>query len=54
MKTSGRIFIKSASMGIAFGSYSGVFGSLGNQKQMAGKEVDERIKIGLSSFTFRP
>ena len=53
MKTSRRIFIKTAGMGIAFSSYSGVFGSPGNQKQMTEKKENERIKLGLASYTFK-
>jgi sugar phosphate isomerase/epimerase len=53
MKTSRRIFIKSAGMGIAVSSYSAVFGSWSNQKQMTEKEGNERIKIGLASYTFK-
>jgi sugar phosphate isomerase/epimerase len=53
IKTSRRIFIKSASMGIAVSSYSSVFGSWGNQKQMTEKEGNERIRLGLASYTFK-
>jgi inosose dehydratase len=53
IKTSRRIFIKSASMGIAVSSYSDVFGSWDYQKQMTEKEVNERIKLGLASYTFK-
>ena len=52
-KTTRRNFIKSAGMGIAFSSYSGAFASLGNQKQITANERDERIKLGLASYTFR-
>lgn len=40
-------------MGIAFSSYSGAFGSLGNHKLMTENKRDQRIKLGLASFTFR-
>lgn len=53
MKTSRRFFFRYAGMGIAVVSYSAVFGSLGNQRQMTENEGDERIKLGLASFTFR-
>ncbi len=52
-KTSRRIFIKSAALGIAVSSYSGVFGSLDTQKHISKKEANERIKLGLASYTFR-
>ena len=52
-KTTRRNFIKSAGMGIALSSYSGAFASLGNQKQITANERDERIKLGLASYTFR-
>jgi sugar phosphate isomerase/epimerase len=53
IKPSRRIFIRSASMGIAGCSYSTVFGIWGNEKQMSEKEGKERIKLGLASYTFK-
>ena len=52
-ETSRRTFIKSVSMGIAFSSSSGAFGSLVNQRRMKANERDERIKLGMASYTFR-
>jgi inosose dehydratase len=53
LNTSRRIFIKSASLGIAFSSYPGVLMRLGDQKRATKDESNERIKLGLASFTFR-
>ena len=53
LKSSRRIFIKSASIGIAACSYPAVFRSWGNEKQMTEQEGNERIKLGLASYTFK-
>jgi inosose dehydratase len=52
-KTSRRIFIKSAGMGIAVSSYSGILGSVGNPEELSVSKGPGRIKLGLASFTFR-
>jgi inosose dehydratase len=52
-KTSRRIFIKSAGMGIAVSSIPGFIQSCSNQKQFPGRAGIERIKLGLASYTFR-
>ena len=53
IKTSRRIFIKSAGLGIAASSLTGFIGSCNSQKQVTGKKGIERIKLGLASYTFR-
>jgi len=52
MKTSRRKFIKSAGIGIAVSSYTGVLGSFAAESQKKAPEVNEKLKLGLASFTF--
>ena len=52
MKTSRRLFIKSAGLGLAVSSYSSVFGNPGEQIKVPG-EKKEKLKLGLASYTFK-
>lgn len=52
-KTSRRRFISSMSAGIALSSFPVVHGSYYNNPTSRKKEWDQRIRLGLASFTFR-
>ena len=51
MKTSRRKFIKSAGLGLAISSYSGVLGTYASETRTTA-EGNEKLKLGLASFTF--
>jgi inosose dehydratase len=53
MKTSRRKFIKSAGIGLALSSYPGFLGSYANEIQSTANESDEKLKLGLASYTFK-
>lgn len=53
LKPTRRIFVKSAGMGIALCSYSSVFGRWSNEKRLTENKSNERIKLGLASYTFK-
>lgn len=52
MKTSRRTFIKSAGIGLAFSTFSAPLGSFAYGAKDETIKKDERLKLGLASFTF--
>ena len=52
-ETSRRLFLKSTAICVAISSYPSVFNCLGNQKIIPKKDANERINLGLASYTFR-
>jgi inosose dehydratase len=53
LKPSRRIFIKTAGLGLAMSSYPGVLRSRESYSIATARKWDERIRLGLASFTFR-
>lgn len=53
MKTSRRNFIKSAGLSLAVGSYASVYGNVSHPPQPEEKVGNEKLKLGIASFTFK-